>query len=603
MMLWRAAALMATTFCMTLSPCAAFRGASFAKSVNEPRFPDVCSRGPKWFRGSEKCFVGTPATKHSGQKCEYFQRAGNRHAGWKQGEIPALGGAATGQLTTDGCRFWPRQPVAVAGNASQGVTAGLVPVVPCGAGDARDVDVHAPAWPRGNSAARTRSHVRSLRLSPRRRRAGPRALRLLAGRREQIAAAADGADHGGLGRVGLDLAADAHDAQVDGAVEGFAVARIGELEQPLARQHPLGVGGEHFQQAEFGSRQRMLVALVVAQGLRLEVQPFGAEPHQLLLVVLGRCGLRGLGGTASPQHRADARHQLAQLAGLGHIIVRPEFESDHAIDRACGRGQHDDRHVAAALQVADDGEPIFLGHVEVEHDEIGRAGLDCGAQGLAPVAQRHGEAVHLEIVADHLARRRLVIDNDDVLALAHDISVAGRVMVKVDPLPGPSLLAFTSPPCMSMIRFTIESPRPVELSPAVGLAESRWNRPNSRPRSSGDRPAPSSVTRMTVWLSSWLTTMAILPPIGLYLMALLTRLSIASRMRSVSHMVTTLGGADTVMVCCLLSAEGWLASITSLTRAAISTGSRRMVMSNASAIASEIRWSTIEVSRRVASRM
>src|SRR4051812_33573728 len=45
------------------------------------------------------------------------------------------------------------------------------------------------------------------------------ALTLVAGRREQIAATADGADHGGLGRVDLDLAPDPHDPKVDRAVE------------------------------------------------------------------------------------------------------------------------------------------------------------------------------------------------------------------------------------------------------------------------------------------------------------------------------------------------------------------------------------------------
>ena len=69
-------------------------------------------------------------------------------------------------------------------------------------------------------------------------------------------------------------------------------------------------------------------------------------------------------------------------------------------------------------------------------------------------------------------------------------------MVNVEPCPGPALLAVTSPPCMSTIRLTIERPKPVELSPAVGLADNRWKRPNSRPRSSGERPAPSSTTRM-----------------------------------------------------------------------------------------------------------
>lgn len=42
-------------------------------------------------------------------------------------------------------------------------------------------------------------------------------------------------------RVGLDLAANAHDMQVDGAVEDFAVPHVGEIEQPLTRSHPLGI--------------------------------------------------------------------------------------------------------------------------------------------------------------------------------------------------------------------------------------------------------------------------------------------------------------------------------------------------------------------------
>src|SRR6202048_2303328 len=304
----------------------------------------------------------------------------------------------------------------------------------------------------------------------------------------------------------------------------------------------------------------MFVALVVAQRLGLEIEPFGSEPHQLFFRRLRRRGFRGCRrrpdrGAAS-QYRADPRHQFAQLAGFCDVIVGAELEADDTVDRARGRRQHDDRDIGAALQVADDRKPVFLGHVEIEHHEIGNIGFDRAAQALAAVAQRHGKAVHLEVFADHLAGRRLVIDNDDVLALGHDIAVAGNVMLKVDPCPGPLLSAVPSPPCMSMMRLTIERPRPVELSPAVGLAERRWKRPNKRPRSSGDSPAPSSATRITVSSCSWLPTTVILPPIGEYLMALLTRLSIASRIRSVSHIVTKFGGAETVMVCCLLAANG-----------------------------------------------
>src|SRR5450631_4469633 len=350
---------------------------------------------------------------------------------------------------------------------------------------------------------------------------------------------------------------------------------------------------DSLEQAEFGSGQRMLIALVVAQRLCLEIEPFGSEPHQLVFRRFRSRGFRRcrwrLGRRAAPQDRANPRHQFTQFTGLCDVIVGAELQPDDAVDRACGGRQHDDRDIGPAFQIADDGKPVLLRHVQIEYHQIGHAGFDRAAQAPATIAKRHGKTVHLEILADHLARRRLVVDNDDVGALGHEISVAGKMTVKVEPCPGPWLFAVTWPPCMSMMRLTIESPRPVELSPAVGFADSRWKRPNNRPRSSGDSPAPSSAMRMMVVFCSCVTTTAILPPIGLYLMALLMRLSIASRIRSASHIVTKFGGADTVMVCCLFTAKGWLASATSLTRPAISTGSRRMVMSKASAIASEIR--------------
>src|SRR5262245_64138852 len=75
---------------------------------------------------------------------------------------------------------------------------------------------------------------------------------------EQVAGAADGADDRGARRVWLDLLADARDPHVDGAVEGLTVARLGEVEQPLAREHPPRVVGKGLEQRELGARQRML---------------------------------------------------------------------------------------------------------------------------------------------------------------------------------------------------------------------------------------------------------------------------------------------------------------------------------------------------------
>src|SRR6476646_3029334 len=78
-------------------------------------------------------------------------------------------------------------------------------------------------------------------------RSDPAGSGLVADRREQVAAAADGADHRGLGRIGFDLAPDSHDPQIDGAVEGFAVARVGQLQQALARQYALRICRENLE--------------------------------------------------------------------------------------------------------------------------------------------------------------------------------------------------------------------------------------------------------------------------------------------------------------------------------------------------------------------
>src|SRR6185295_3250749 len=133
-----------------------------------------------------------------------------------------------------------------------------------------------------------------------------------------------------------------------------------------------------------------------------------------------------------------------------------------------------------------DGEAVFLRHVEVEDDEVRGGLLEQLAQRGAAVALAHLEAVRGEILPHHFARGRLVVDDDDVRDLGHAASRrAGSATVKVVPRPPPGLSAVTCPPCNSTIRLTMESPSPVELSPAVGFADRRWKRPNSRVMSSG----------------------------------------------------------------------------------------------------------------------
>src|SRR5665647_2497196 len=73
MMPWRAAALMAMTFCMTGSHWPLRCGASLGQIVNEPTFRDVCTPKGKWFRDRENCFVAASATKQFGTKSQQFE--------------------------------------------------------------------------------------------------------------------------------------------------------------------------------------------------------------------------------------------------------------------------------------------------------------------------------------------------------------------------------------------------------------------------------------------------------------------------------------------------------------------------------------------------
>src|SRR5215470_2549797 len=121
-------------------------------------------------------------------------------------------------------------------------------------------------------------------------------LRLLAQWGEQIAAPSHGADDAGVGRVGLDLAPDAHDPDVDSPIEGLGVACIGEFEQAFAGEDPFRVFGKCFQQAIFRRGQRMLVALLVAKRAPVHIEPFGAETNE---IPGRRCSRRDWrGGTA-----------------------------------------------------------------------------------------------------------------------------------------------------------------------------------------------------------------------------------------------------------------------------------------------------------------
>src|SRR5215831_6655109 len=206
----------------------------------------------------------------------------------------------------------------------------------------------------------------------------------------------------------------------------------------------------------------MLVALLIAKRAPIHIEPFRAETNEIP-------GWRRDRRGGATQHRTDPREQFAKLAWLGEIVVGANLKANHPIDRARSCRQHDDWNVGFLLEVADNGEAILLRHMKVEHDQVRPAPRDLGAKAGPAVTERYRESMHPQVVADHVAGCRFVVHHHDMPGAVH---VAGIAILNVVP-EGPVVSATTVPPCKSTIRFTIDNPRPVEVSPPVGLADRR----------------------------------------------------------------------------------------------------------------------------------
>ena len=82
-----------------------------------------------------------------------------------------------------------------------------------------------------------------------------------------------------------------------------------------------------------------------------------------------------------PQHAPDPGQKLARVERLRDVVVGAELEPDHPVDDLAGRGQHDDRHIAAAAQLAREAETVLAGHAQVEDHQVDRASRQHLARG------------------------------------------------------------------------------------------------------------------------------------------------------------------------------------------------------------------------------
>ena len=148
-----------------------------------------------------------------------------------------------------------------------------------------------------------------------------------------------------------------------------------------------------------------------------------AARRLLLPSVAGRGGaapVSSLGSRLQPaQHALDAGQQLAQIEGLGDVVVRAELEADHAVHHVAGRRHHDDADVVVLPQVARQHQPVLAGHADIEEDDVGKLALDLLAHLGAGVGDARRRSVAAEILAQHRAHRRVIVDDQQASAAVH----------------------------------------------------------------------------------------------------------------------------------------------------------------------------------------
>ena len=108
--------------------------------------------------------------------------------------------------------------------------------------------------------------------------------------------------------IGLELAAEAGDTVVDGAVVAVVVAGRGEAHELVAGEHPAGVGGEGGDEVDLHRAEVDRPAGRVEKAEGAEVEPEGPEGDTLD---------RSLPRGAAAQDRGDAGGELGQLDRLG----------------------------------------------------------------------------------------------------------------------------------------------------------------------------------------------------------------------------------------------------------------------------------------------
>src|SRR5215471_6556463 len=174
------------------------------------------------------------------------------------------------------------------------------------------------------------------------------------------------------------------------------------------------------------------------------------------------------------------RQQLARAEGLWNVVITARLARLLLLPTERIGGDRDDRDRSQSritLDFASDGVAVHDRQLNIHQNEV-RSLFRDSREGLFAVF-RLGDFVigSTQHVANDLAIIRLVLDQKN--ALAHDVptcrsTVTGSVNANVEPCPGWDSTQIR-PPCISMMRFDIASPKPVPPFLRAIALSACWN--------------------------------------------------------------------------------------------------------------------------------
>ena len=170
----------------------------------------------------------------------------------------------------------------------------------------------------------------------------------------------------------LQLAAEAADKHIDGAVRTFRILLPDRIKQHLACYGATAGEQQRLQDVELGPCKRYGVAGSVRQRIATEIEYPLSEAYDVFK------RLPRTAPTGSGQDVANACRELARVEGLRDVVVCPHLQARDFVGVVRSLGDKDQRDRGTRSDPACHHQSVFIGQPKIKKDEIELLFLDQG---------------------------------------------------------------------------------------------------------------------------------------------------------------------------------------------------------------------------------